>query len=201
MSRDDDVNFGQLGSTPAFQYWNDLVNVSMNLMEQNAALFSGVFQKIATSNGDPTAWSQQFWDTWMGWLSTTQTAMLFPWQWMARYQGDVPSMVFMVDGVAETQGPSSVMTPSDPQGLTVAATDLFQAGGPGVISAEAHVQVGTSQDGNRLEVSLVNLRAAAPAPGLYVGIAYAYETPVRRPLALLHVYVHPASASHLPPGR
>jgi hypothetical protein len=201
MKRDDDVNFGQVGATPGFQYWNDLVNVSMSLMEQQAALFSGVFQKMATSNGDPTAWNQQFWDLWMGWLTTAQTAMSFPWQWMARYQGDVPSMVFMVDGVAETQGPFGVMTPVDPQGLTVTTTDLFQVGGSGVISAEAHVQAWTSQDGNRLEVSLVNLGGAAISPGLYIGVAYAYETPVRRPLALLHVHVHPASASHSPAGR
>jgi hypothetical protein len=31
-------------------------------------------------------------------------------------------------------------------------------------------------------------------PGLYIGVAYAEDVSVRRPLALIHVYVYPSAA-------
>jgi len=218
-----DVNFGAIGSGAAFQYWNDLVSVSMNLMEQQALVWTGVFQKVATSNADPQSWNQQFWEAWMGSLSALQTATLFPWQWLARYAGNIPSVVLMVDEASETVGPFAVMTPTSAQGLEVAATDLVHVGGSGLISAQEHVNVWTVENGNRLEVSLVNLKGAVPlvdepqvsvrqrmslegeglgtegmsaplTPGLYIGVAYAEDVSVRRPLALLHVYVYPSAA-------
>ena len=218
-----DVNFGEIGSGAAFQYWNDLVSVSMNLMEQQALVWSGLFQKVATSNTDPQSWNQQFWEAWMSSLNALQTATLFPWQWLARYSGNIPSVVLMVDEASETVGPFAVMTPTSAEGLEVAATDLVHVGGSGIIAAQAHVQVWTQQGGNRLEVSLVNLKGAMPpvaedqvsvrqrmplegegmgteglgtplTPGLYMGVAYAEDVSVRRPLALIHVYVYPSAA-------
>jgi hypothetical protein len=217
-----DVNFGEIGSGAAFQYWNDLVSVSMNLMEQQALVWSGLFQKIATSNTDPQTWNQQFWEAWMGAVNAVQTAAFFPFQWLARYSGNIPSVVLMVDSASETVGPFGVMTPLSAQGLEVAVTDLVHVEGSGVISAQEHVKVWTVQNGSRLEVSLVNLQGSVPVvselaptvsqrmpvagegtasgapltPGLYLGVAYAEDLSVRRPLAVVHAYVyHPASVS------
>jgi hypothetical protein len=221
-----DVNFGQIGSGAAFQYWNDLVSVSMNLMEQQALVWSGLFQKIATSNTDLQSWSQQFWEAWMGSLNALQTTAFFPWQWLSRYSGNIPSVVLMVDLAAETVGPFEVMTPLSAQGLEVAVTDLVHIEGSGVISAQEHVKVWTVQNGNRLEVSLVNLQGAVPpvselepsvsqrmpmvgegtvsasplTPGLYLGVVYAEDVSVRRPLAVIHACVyHPSSVSPFKP--
>jgi hypothetical protein len=220
---DKDVNFGEIGSGAAFQYWNDLVSVSMNLMEQQALVWTGLFQKVATSNADPQSWNQQFWEAWMGSLNALQTVSLFPWQWLARYAGNIPNVVLMVDEASETVGPFAVMTPTSAQGLEVAATDLVHVGGSGLISSDAHLNVWAADNGNRLEVSLVNLKGAVPpmdepqvsvrqrmslegegagtegmsaplTPGLYVGVAYAEDVSVRRPLALIHVYVYPSAA-------
>jgi hypothetical protein len=106
----------------------------------------------------------------------------------------VPNLVFMVDDVAESAPPQSALTNITAEGLIVGATDLRRVGGHGQL-ASSHVEVSMLDRGNRVQVGLVNLARGLNGtknrrePGLYLGLAYAYERPNMRPLAAIWLHV------------
>jgi hypothetical protein len=116
--------------------------------------------------------------------------MAFPFAWLARQQMSVPNLVIVSDNLTAAPPAKSILTPVTVQGLPVRSTDLRQLGGEGVIPA-SHVWPRLLDEGNRLQVQLVDLTPSPPAPkfepGHYVGIIYAGGLAVQSPLAILHV--------------
>jgi hypothetical protein len=192
--RTNEVNFGALGQNPAFQYWNDLVNVSMSLWSDQLMRWAGMWQRLATQQETPEQWIQDVSRLWLGWLSTMTGFAAFPSEWGIRRFMTVPNLVFMVDDVAETAAPQSAFTNITAEGLVVGATSLHRVGGREHVPSDK-VQVELLDRGNRVQVTLVDLghgldeRNNRLVPGLYLGVAYAYERPNMRPLALIYLHV------------
>lgn len=194
--RSGEVNFGALGQSPAFSYWNDLVNVTMSLWGDQVMRWVGMWQRLATQQETPQQWIEDVSRLWLGWLSTMSGFAAFPSEWSIRRFMTVPNLVFMVDDVQQSTPPQSAFTNITAEGLTVGATALRRVGGSERVDADK-VQVEMLDRGNRVQVTLVNLgtRVSRDAPGnglvpgLYLGVAYAYERPSMRPLALIYLHV------------
>lgn len=192
--RRDEVNFGALGQAPGFQYWNDLVNVTMALWGEQVMRWVGTWQRMATGQETPQQWMEDVSRLWLGWISTMTGFAAFPSEWTGRRLMSVPNLVFMIDDVAETTPPQSAFTNITAEGLVVGATALTRLGGTERVPADK-VQVELLDRGNRVQVTLVDLGQGVGAtenklvPGLYVGVAYAYERPNMRPLAMVVLHV------------
>jgi hypothetical protein len=206
---DEDENLGEMGSTTAFQYWNDWVNVAGPLWEDQLARWARMYNAAASRGSHPGEWTRDVADLWNGWISSFATLATFPWEWSVRRPMSIPSVMFMVDGAAEATGPQSVPSPIAAAGLQIAATDLHRVGGGPAVPSE-HVFVELTSNGNRVQVTLVNLGKYATtsgnalANGLYTGAVYAFEGPSRRPLAFVHLHVERSGApgaSEPPPER
>jgi len=192
--RDDDVSFESLGQRPSLQYWDDAVNVSRWLWQEQILRWSGTWQRVMTSQGSPRAWMEDAFQLWMGWIQAMGGLSAFPVEWAARRTMTVPNLVFMIDDVAESAPPQEAPTNVTAEGLIVGATDLHRAGGAERIPAGC-VEVALLARGNRVQVTLVGLARGVDqaenrrVPGLYMGVAYAYERPNMRPLAVVLVHV------------
>ncbi|APR87077.1 hypothetical protein A7982_12426 [Minicystis rosea] len=192
--RRDEVSFSALGQGPALQYWNDLVNVSVTLWNEQIRRWVGAWQRVATQQETPEQWMEDVSQLWRGWISTMTGFSAFPLEWSVRRFMNVPNLVFMVDDVAQTTPSQSAFTNITAEGLVVGATALSRVGGRERVPADK-VQVDLLDRGNRVQVTLVNLASRPGAkenklvPGLYLGVAYAYERPSMRPLALIYLYV------------
>jgi hypothetical protein len=171
---------------------NDLLNASSAVMLDQVARWSEMIQKMRAGTYTPSQWMSDvvgMWDSWFALLTVpprlgTQTA------------GQMPTLLLIMDGVAETVGPTSTpINLSLPLGVTLEMSDLYQLGGKGVLSKK-HVLPLLLPDGNSVEVRLVDLgggqkpNLAAQLPdGLYVGPLYAKELATYRPLALVYVLI------------
>jgi hypothetical protein len=195
MSRRRDEDLGALGQMPGFQYWNDLVSVSMSLMEQQMMRWTGAWQRVALGEETPGGMVRDLAGLWRGWVSMMTGFAAFPAEWSARRLMSTPSLVFTVDQAGQTVQPQSALTAITASGLEVGATDLQHVGTPACVPSSS-VEVLLLDRGNRVQVTLVNLGRDAGAagnnlaPGLYMGVAYAYERPNLRPLALVYLFVY-----------
>lgn len=203
-------NFGTLGSKAFFQYWSNLANVSMSLLETQTFGWVAFWQAAATGTLDKHEFARLAANLWRTSFSTFTGLMAFPFEWSIRRLMSTPSLVFLVDGCSQTVGPVSAATAiTVPQGMLVMSTDLQMINGTAVIPA-SQVQVLMASRGNRVDVTLVNLANSSAsttgntlANGFYVGVVYAWEAPNRRPLALVYVNVNnpkkPVLANTVPP--
>lgn len=194
--QEDQLDFGDLGRQAFLQYWSDLANVSMTLLQDQALGWVGLWQAAATGALDPRGFARLASGIGRASLRTIVGLMAFPYEWSVRRLMSTPSLTFMVDGWAQMVGPQSAPTSiTVPRGALVGSTDLHRIDGTLVILAR-HVQVRMASGGNRVEVALVDLADSSPGAlgnvltaGFYVGVVYALEAPNRRPLALIYVNV------------
>jgi hypothetical protein len=194
---EDKENLEAIGSLPAIQYLNDLLSVTMTVWQPATMRAVGIWQNaLLCRYHDPAQVACDVAEMWSEWSQGVLNLAEFPFQWHTRRHLSIPSFVFMVDEAAETTVPQSAPTPINAQGLPLFATDLQMISGTHVIS-EDHVQVELLENGNRVQVTLVNLGEGQGTPnpvlqvGRYVGAAYALEHPHRLPLALVYLFVVP----------
>jgi hypothetical protein len=155
------TNFGAIGDTPAFQYWNDFVNVYMNTMQTEMLRTVGVWQRWALGDDD----SKGVGDIpamWRSWFLGMSNLGVFPYEWWMRRDATVPSIVFLVDQCTQSAGPQSAPTPIAAQGLTSTSTPLWSLTQPGVRLDPDHVCLEIICAGNRIQVSLVDLAKVLP---------------------------------------
>jgi len=172
---------------------NDLMNASTAVLMDQVGRWSQMIQKMREGQYTPSDWMKDvvgMWDSWLGLVP-------LPSRLGAQAAGgQLPTLLLIMDDVAETVGP--VATPTNlslPPGVTLELSDLHQLGGEGVLSRK-HVLPLLLPDGNSVEVRLVDL-GGGPQPhvakqlpcGLYVGPLYAKELATYRPLALVYVLI------------
>jgi hypothetical protein len=200
----DDTNFGEIGNRPEFQYWNDLVNVFSNVATQQSMHLVGLWQRWALGGYDPGQGVGSLPYFFRQSIESMLTLSSFPFAWWMRRSASVPSIVFIADHEAEVAGPQTAPSPIAAEGLTPDATDLVHVNGK-LALLKSHVQVQLVDRGNRVEVTLVNLGqpivdpTVPPVnilePGVYMGLAYAWDGPgMRRPLAVIYLFVPPLVA-------
>jgi hypothetical protein len=183
-----------------FQYWNDLLSVGSWLTEEQMLRMAGVVQRSATGEDGPNEWPRELAKLWWGWASMMTGFASFPAEWMARRCASTPTLAFAIDSAAQSTEPQAAPAAIDAHGLALGATNLQRWGSPGSVDA-SHVQVKLLDRGARVQVTLVNLGGDANAdgndipPGIYTGMAYAYERPNLRPLAIVVLYVEPDDES------
>lgn len=179
-------------TTTATEFLNDLMLATTGLMQDQLARWSSIFQQMRQGTYEARQLQMdlvRMWDPWIA-LAT------FPFQWWTQYSRQLPTMLFIVDEVAETVGPfEAPLNISLPPGVTPAVGDLHQIGGNKQFDA-SHIQVELTPEGNQVSVTLVDLGSGRTAraakgldPGLYVGPVYATEVATRRPLALVYVFI------------
>ncbi len=179
-------------TTVATDFLNDLLNATSTLWQDQLARWSNVYQRMR--QGSYTLSQLQIdlarmWDPWL-------TLAAFPTQWGTQYSRQLPTLLFIVDEVAETVGPFDASTNiSTPPGSTPEVSDLHQIGGDQKLDKK-HVQVELTPEGSRVSVKLVGLGSGPTerqktgiTPGLYVGPVYVKELAARRPLALVYVLI------------
>jgi hypothetical protein len=176
---------------PVFQYWNDWMSASSSLWEEQLLRMAGVWQRMATGEEDPQGYMRDMTRLWYGWASTMAGFATFPMEWAARRGINTPTIAFAIGPESESAGPVSAAVAIDARGLTLGVSELRDVGGKGSIPASC-VELSVSPCGRRLEVQLVNLGKAAKQPGLYTGLAHAYERPNFRPLAMIVVSIEEA---------
>jgi hypothetical protein len=190
------VNLGTLGDQGIFQMWSDFGNVTLCVTETLMTHWTGIFQDLTLGRGREDRLPHDIVAFWRAWFSGMATLGCFPIEWVLRRGVSAPNIVFMIDQAAQTAPPVSAPTPVNVSGLMLASTDLQRVNGAESIPA-GKVVVEERSRGNRVEVTLVDLGSDAQgnnlAAGLYAGVAYAYERPYCRPLALVYVYVTPPS--------
>lgn len=203
MARNKDINYGAIGSSTPMQYWNDLLQATTALMQEQSLRWAAVFQDCMLGEGHPRDYFQAMRRLYAGYIQDAFVLGSFPWMWWGRFMGDVPSLCFIVDHVTEATPEQSVMTPINlPRGSRVIVTDLTRIGsahGAPDISGPEHVKARITNGGNTLAVSLRDIRKLYEAPGrvkhgLYVGLLYSSDLGTssgNRPLAFLNVYLQP----------
>lgn len=171
---------------------NDLLNASSAVVVDQVARWSAMIQKMRDGTYTPSEWMSDTVAMWDSWLAL----WTMPMGQGAQASGQLPTLLLIMDGVAETVGPvASPISLSLPAGVTLEMSDLHQLGGNGVLSKQ-HVLPLLLPEGNSVEVRLVdlgggqeqNLAELLPA-GLYVGPLYAKELATYRPLALVYVLI------------
>jgi hypothetical protein len=188
---------------PIFQYWNDWMSASSSLWEEQLLRMAGVWQRMATGEEGPEGFARDVTRLWYGWASTMTGLASFPAEWAGRRGTGTPTIAFDIDHDCESKGPVSAALAIDARGLTLGISDLQQVGAKGSIPASC-VELSLSPCGRRLSAQLVNLGRVAKqsgnklAPGLYAGLAHAYERPNFRPLAMIVVNVQPAGEAPPP---
>jgi hypothetical protein len=175
---------------------NDLLNASTAILMDQVGRWSAMIQKMRDGRYTPSEWMKDVvgvWDSWLQLMPLPSRLELEP------SSGQLPTLLLVMDDVAETVGPVSIPTNlSLPPGVTLEMSDLHQLGGTGVLSKK-HVLPLLLPDGRSVEVRLVDL-GGGPQPhlarqlpcGIYVGPLYAKELATYRPLALVYVLItHP----------
>lgn len=171
---------------------NDLLSASSAVLVDQAARWSAMIQKMRDGTYTPSQWMSDTVAMWDAWLALWTT----PLRQGAQASGQLPTLLLIMDGVAETVGPvASPINLSLPVGVTLEMSDLYQLGGDGVLDKQ-HVLPLLLPEGNSVEVRLVdlgggegnNLAQKLPA-GLYAGPLYAKELATYRPLALVYVLI------------
>ena len=171
---------------------NDLLNASSAVLVDQVARWSSILQQMRDGTYNSSQWMSDVVGMWDAWLSLVS----MPTQLGAQTSGQLPTLLLIMDGVAETVGPISTPTHlSLPVGVTLEVSDLYQLGGTGVLDKK-HVLPLLLPDGSTVEVRLVNLgggqtpNLATQLPaGLYAGPLYAKELATYRPLALVYVLI------------
>jgi hypothetical protein len=180
---------------------SDLLNASAAVLQDQVGRWAQILQKMREGSYTTSQWLSDVVGMWDGWLSLVTV----PAQLGTQSSGALPSVLLIMDGVAETVGPSATTTNvSLPPGVTLEATDLHQLGGDGVLNKK-YVLPQILPDGSSVEVRLVNLggdqgqNVAKQLPaGLYVGPLYAKELATYRPLILIYVQVQEPGSSTSP---
>jgi hypothetical protein len=173
---------------PVFQYWNDWMSASSSLWEQQLLRMAGVWQRLATGEEGLQGYTRDATSLYYGWASMMMGFANFPTEWAARRGVSTPTIAFAIDPDSESAGPVSATIAIDARGLTLGVSELREVGEKGSIPASS-VELSLSPCGRRLEAQLVSLGKAAKQPGLYMGLAHAYERPNFRPLAMIVVAV------------
>jgi hypothetical protein len=180
---------------PAFtqEFLNALQTATLSFWQNQSGRWLGMLQQMREGAYSFPKYLQDVVGMWDSWVSL----MAFPFQSSANQTRLLPTLLFVVDGAAETAGPAGAPTSIFvPPGVTPLVTDLYQVGGNATIAANNHVRVTLSPAGDRVEVSLVDLGSGKVAredkkvpPGYYVGAVYATEVATRRPLAVIHARI------------
>lgn len=176
---------------------NELLTASSAVLVDQVARWSSMLQKMRDGTYTSSQWMSDVVGMWDAWLSLVS----MPTRLTAQTSGQLPTLLLIMDGVAETVGPVSTPTPlSLPAGVTLEMSDLYQLGGTGVLDKQ-HVLPLLLPDGTTVEVRLVNLgggqtpNLAQQLPaGLYAGPLYARELATYRPLALVYVLIQSPEA-------
>jgi hypothetical protein len=203
------MNLGGPDTTTATDFLNDWMRSVSALWVDQVGRWSNIYRKMREGSYTSTELQMdlaRMWDPWIA-LAT------FPVQWWSQYSRTLPTLLFVVDPVAETVGPlDAPVTVSLPAGLTPQVDDLHPLGSlqskiqggsvpqevdPNPKLDKKHIQAEFSPEGNRVLVRLVNLGSGVArmqgenniTPGFYVGPVYVTEVATRRPLALLYVLV------------
>jgi hypothetical protein len=202
------TNLGGPDTTTATEFLNDLMRSVSALWVDQVARVSNIFTRMREGSYTSTELQMDLARMWDPWIAMAT----FPLQWWSQYSRVLPTLLFVVDPVAETVGPlDAPVTVSLPAGLTLQVDDLHPVGnsqsktlgGPGPGGNpnpkldKKHIQAEFSPEGNRILVRLVDLGSGAArklagndiTPGFYVGPVYVTEVATRRPLAILYVLV------------
>jgi hypothetical protein len=183
-------------------YWSDLLRASAPFWESQLSLWADALEQIRKGQYGASQYLQDVVKTWDAWAMLLATSLQF-----GSPQRQLPTLLFVVDGDAEFEGPVDAPTSVFlPPGVTTVVTDLYQIGGkstgggniagPRSIDASKHVRAEFSPARDRVGVTLVDLGRGQSersnrgiAPGLYVGAVYATEVATRRPLAVVYVLI------------
>jgi hypothetical protein len=179
---------------------NDLLSASTAILQDQMGRWSQMLVKMRTGSYTSSDWLKDvvgMWDAWLA-LATVPTRL------GTQPTGELPTLLLIMDGVAETVGPTAAPTNLNlPPGVTLELSDLYQLGGSGVLSKN-YVLPLLLPDGS-VEVRLVNLGGGATPhvatqlpSGLYVGPVYAKELATYRPLALVYVLITAQGAASPP---
>lgn len=183
-------------TTAATDFLNGLILATTALMEEQIGRWSRAVQQMRQGTYEAGQFQRdlvQMWDPWIA-LAT------FPFRWGTQASTSLPTILFIVDGVAETVGPfKASLNISLEAGVTPRMGDLYPIEGTQRFNP-AHIQVELTPEGDQLSVRLVDLGSGETErntkglhPGFYVGPVYAVEGATRRPLALVYVLIEEPS--------
>ncbi|SEM26332.1 hypothetical protein SAMN05444354_1148 [Stigmatella aurantiaca] len=179
-----EVDFGELGATPAVQFWNAMLGAVSSLWQEQFLYLSSLSTSALTAQNPGEVIQKGLLRLAMNWFSLVP----FPFEWWTRYTQQVPSVFFVLDQEAQTASPVTVPLPivlGEQQRISV--TKLQKVGGgaflPGTIFSIECI------DRTLLRVKPVSLKQGngLKEPGLYLGLIYTQNNGERHPLALLCV--------------
>ncbi|HEX8434321.1 hypothetical protein [Archangium sp.] len=167
-------------------YLNALQAASISFWQNQSTRWLGMLQRMREGTYDASQFAQDAVFMWDNWVSLAA----FPVQFGVSQTRQLPTLLFVVDGIAENSGPATAPTPIFvPSGVTIELTDLYRVGGNATIAAKDFIRVTLSQTGDRMELTLIDIDKGKFQPGLYVGAVYAPELAARRPLAVVHIFI------------
>jgi len=183
------TDFGQIGATPAIDFWNSLLSAITALTQRQLLDSAELFQQAATGQFDLQQWLRSVISLSTRWFTLAN----FPLDFLTRTNAQIPTVFFILDKAKETDF-QSVRTPFVLPNAQVEVTDLWnlQDGGASKLvnqPEQQSVSVELAQNGNRLDVRLVSMGLQDIGPGLYVGAVHARSEPeaTRFPLAIITV--------------
>lgn len=175
-------------TTTTTKFLSDLMLTTAGLMNDQVALWSNILQQMRQGTYTASQLQMDLVQMWNPWIAFAT----FPFQWSRQSSTPLPTMLFVLDEVAETVDPREAsLNVSLPLDVTPQVSALHQIGGTQKVDAK-HIQVELSPERNQISVKLVQLGsgpARAVSPGFYVGPLYAQEKAARRPLALIYVFI------------
>jgi hypothetical protein len=195
-------DFGGMGRNHVFQYWNDFATTLLARGQENGLYLLSAWQDLLLGRSGQSGQSDRMMDLWRQWVTSWMGVAAFPYQWWYTRAQTPPTLIFLLDPVAQASPrDQAAPSPIDLSGATLESTDLYAvggeaaAGGSRVISRDSVKAVATD-DGRRVSVSLVNLRDAFsqipdPKTGIYLGAVHVREESVRRPVAMVALFVEP----------
>jgi hypothetical protein len=187
----------QPGVDPALtqELLNALQAASISFWQNQSTRWLGMLQRMRAGTYDASQFAQDVVSMWDNWAALAA----FPVQFGVSQTRQLPTLLFVVDGVAENSGPATAPTPFFvPSGVTIELTDLFQVGGTEKIAAKDFIRATLSPTGDRMVLTLIDIDKGKFQSGLYVGAVFAPELAARRPLAVVHVFI--ATPPGQPPG-
>ena len=189
------TKFGAPDPTTATEFMNDLINTTTSLWQDQLARWASAYQKMRQGKYDAQQLQADISRMWEPWF----TLAAFPFQWGQSSTSQLPTLLLIVDAVAQVVGPFDVLANihfPETENVTFELADLHQLGGSATFKAR-YVELTSTPGGNRLSVGLVNLQETRDAtdeaerlePGLFIGPVYFMENSTPRPVALLYVLV------------
>ncbi|WP_164017472.1 hypothetical protein [Pyxidicoccus trucidator] len=170
------ADFGMSEASDALRLWNALVLSMAGFWQQQGLAMGQLFDQGRKGQLGVSQLVSFSFATWLRGMSLWLTPGR-----LASAQGQVPSLIFIIDRDSESPPPQKVMLTAAVDESELELTPIMKFGGPAermpggepaaVLSArgiECHVTDG----GTQLEVRLVGLSGQTLDPGFYAGIVY-----------------------------